>query len=103
MARSRYRSPSGHVEMPANLRSAEPVATLAAIAAAEAHLAGRRHVAVAHARERGLTWDQIGAALGISMQAAHKQYRHVGDHGEIAPPLPLPAETPPRRTHKRST
>lgn len=100
MARSRYQSPHGHVTLSANLRSADPAATLAAIAVAEERLAAWKAIAVAHARGRGLTWEQIGDALGISMQAAHQQYRHVGDHGEIAPPLPLPADTPRRRSRR---
>jgi hypothetical protein len=32
-----------------------------------------RHVAIA--RRRGWSWEQIGDALGISRQAAHKKHR----------------------------
>jgi transposase-like protein len=34
-----------------------------------------RERAVAAAMERGATWAEIGAALGVSAQAAHKHYR----------------------------
>ena len=30
------------------------------------------------ARRRGWSWDQIGDALGMSRQAAHKKYRKEG-------------------------
>ncbi len=32
--------------------------------------------AVADARRHGLTWAAIGAALGVSRQAAHAKYAH---------------------------
>lgn len=42
---------------------------------------------VAKARKAGLTWDDIGAALGITRQAAHQRYRISG------PPAPPQKET----------
>ena len=34
---------------------------------------------VRSARHDGTSWADIGAALGISAQAAHQRYRHVSD------------------------
>jgi hypothetical protein len=38
-------------------------------------LGDERDVAVAKAIEAGCTWSEIGAALGVSPQAAHKRFR----------------------------
>ena len=51
----------------------DPEAALAAVVALR-RLAARLEVeAVTEAVERGWTWAQIGEALGISAQAAHKK------------------------------
>lgn len=42
----------------------------AALAAADAKLRDR----VAEARANGVTWDEIGDALGVSRQAAHRKF-----------------------------
>ncbi|OLR90531.1 hypothetical protein [Actinokineospora bangkokensis] len=34
--------------------------------------------AVAAARARGATWSEVGAALGVSRQAAHERFRSIG-------------------------
>jgi hypothetical protein len=53
-----------------------------------------RDVAVAAAVGEGCTWAEIGAALGVSAQAAHRRFRWVRvdpETGELwrEPPLPL--------------
>ncbi len=56
-------------------------------------LATERDTAIARAVAAGATWAQIGAALGVSAQGAHKRYRwlrHSTTTGETwhEPPLP---------------
>jgi hypothetical protein len=71
-------------------RPLERIASLTArIAAAEAD----RETAIARAVAAGATWAEIGAAAGVSAQAAHKRYRwlrHSTVTGETwhGPPLP---------------
>lgn len=53
-----------------------------------------RDAAVAAAVEVGCTWAEIGAALGVSAQAAHRRFRWLRvdpETGELwrEPPLPL--------------
>jgi transposase-like protein len=40
-----------------------------------AEMEADRERAVAAAMEQGVTWAEIGEALGVSAQAAHKRYR----------------------------
>jgi hypothetical protein len=40
-----------------------------------AEVEARRELAVAAAMTAGATWAEIGEALGVSAQAAHKRYR----------------------------
>jgi DNA-directed RNA polymerase specialized sigma24 family protein len=59
-----------------------------------AALAARRDALVAHARAAGATWADLAAALGVSVQAAHKRYRTTRrdpDNGRVwrEPPLPM--------------
>lgn len=57
-----------------------------------ADLESERERAVAEAMERGATWAEIGGALGVSTQAAHKRYRwlrHSGVTGECWYEQPL--------------
>jgi DNA-binding MarR family transcriptional regulator len=54
----------------------------AALRASAAALEQRRDQAVEAAIAAGATWAQIGAALGVSSQAAHKRFRG------LAPPVP---------------
>jgi DNA-binding NarL/FixJ family response regulator len=54
----------------------------------------RREAAVAVAMDAGCTWAEIGAALGVSSQAAHRRFRwlrHSPLTGETwhEPPLPV--------------
>jgi hypothetical protein len=62
----------------------------ARLAVAEA----QRDAAVASAMESGCTWADIGRALGVSAQAAHRRFRwvrHSPVTGEVwrEPPLPV--------------
>jgi hypothetical protein len=54
----------------------------------------QRDAAVAAAMESGCTWSDIGRALGVSAQAAHRRFRwfrHSPITGEVwrEPPLPV--------------
>jgi hypothetical protein len=53
-----------------------------------------RESAIYQALQAGATWAQVGRALGLSAQAAHKRYRwlrHSSTTGETwrEPPLPI--------------
>ncbi|MGP5641028.1 hypothetical protein ACTXPS_16500 [Brachybacterium tyrofermentans] len=53
----------------------EPVgAKLASLAIAAQQLDAITREAVTASRDAGLSWSQIGAALGVSRQAAHQRY-----------------------------
>jgi hypothetical protein len=59
-----------------------------------ARIETQRDAAVAMAMEAGATWAEIGAALGVSTQAAHRRFRWLRYSpvtGEIwrEPPLPV--------------
>ena len=67
---------------------------LEAITARLAVVETQRDAAVAAAIEAGCTWSEIGAALGVSAQAAHRRFRWVRYNpatGEVwfEPPLPV--------------
>ena len=67
----------------------------AALRASAAALEQRRDQAVEAAIAAGATWAQIGAALGVSSQAAHKRFRGLAPPGPETPgpETPVP-ETP---------
>lgn len=70
--------------------SLELVISLTAQIVADAR---RREVAIFLAVEAGASWSEIGDALGVSAQAAHKRYRwlhynSVTDELWHEPPLP---------------
>jgi hypothetical protein len=52
-----------------------PLERIEALTARMAVVEADRERAVAAAMERGATWAEIGEALGVSAQAAHKRYR----------------------------
>jgi DNA-directed RNA polymerase specialized sigma24 family protein len=52
-----------------------PLEKIEALTARLAELEADRERAVATAMERGATWAEIGEALGVTAQAAHKRYR----------------------------
>lgn len=69
-----------------------PLEKIEALTVRLADLEAGRERAVAAAMERGATWAEIGEALGVSAQAAHKHYRwlrHSNVTGECwyEPPL----------------
>jgi transposase-like protein len=52
-----------------------PLEKIEALTARLVELEADRERAVAAAMERGATWAEIGEALGVTAQAAHKRYR----------------------------
>ncbi len=54
------------------------VSELAAVSEAKRVLARREEVAVRRARNRGLSWAEIGTLLGVTRQSMHRKYRRVG-------------------------
>ena len=69
-----------------------PLEKIEALTVRLAEMEADRERAVAAAMERGATWAEIGEALGVSAQAAHKRYRwlrHSSVTGECwyEPPL----------------
>ena len=67
---------------------------LEAVAARLAAVETQRDVAVAGAVAAGCSWSEIGAALGVSAQAAHRRFRWLRYSpvtGEVwrEPPLPV--------------
>lgn len=72
----------------------ERLSELAEVTVEVAGLHARQEMLVAGARAAGATWADIAAALGVSVQAAHKRYRrlrHDADTGAVwhEPPLPM--------------
>jgi DNA-directed RNA polymerase specialized sigma24 family protein len=53
-------------------------AELAALREAKSDLSRREEVAVRRARNRGLSWAEIGTLLGVTRQTMHRKYRKVG-------------------------
>jgi hypothetical protein len=79
--------------MASRTRRLERIAALTEQLAALEH---DRQLAIAEAVADRATWAEIGEALGVSAQAAHKRYRwirHSAITGEIwhEPPLPRPS------------
>lgn len=72
--------------------------TAAALRASSAALEQQRDRAVEAAIAAGATWAQIGAALGVTAQAAHKRFRNLGSATAAGrdPQGPAPASAAPR-------
>ena len=56
---------------------ASPLARVRALTARLAEISAERDRAVARAVADGASWAEIGQALGVSPQAAHKRYRWI--------------------------
>lgn len=52
----------------------DPLVALRAVAALRAEVARLEAVHVRRARNRGVQWVEIAAALGVTKQAVHKKY-----------------------------
>jgi hypothetical protein len=64
--------------------SPDPEVGLAAVAALRELLESLEALQVANARERGWSWQQVAAVLGVSKQAVHKKHggrRLIGRRG----------------------
>jgi DNA-directed RNA polymerase specialized sigma24 family protein len=62
-------------QMEAAARSDDPAVGFRAVAALRRMADQLEQSNVATARLEGWSWEQIGDALGVSKQAAHKKYR----------------------------
>ena len=74
-----------------------PLEKIVTLTARLVELEADRERAVAAAMERGATWAEIGEALGVTAQAAHKRYRwlrHSSVTGECWYEPPLAGVTP---------
>lgn len=56
-------------------------ATLEYLEQAQAHLDGALTEMVRHARDKGFTWNDIGACLGLHESTVAQKYRVPSDHG----------------------
>lgn len=56
----------------------DPLAALTATARLRVELERVEAVHVRRARTRGLTWEQVAGALGVSRQAVHKKHGGAG-------------------------
>jgi DNA-binding MarR family transcriptional regulator len=98
-AAARSRRQAGDGDAAAALQAV--AVSAAALRASSVALEQRRDRAVEAAIAAGATWTQIGAALGVSSQAAHKRFRG------LAPPVPgtpvpgTPVPEPPSRPGPR--
>jgi hypothetical protein len=61
-------------ELGERVRSQDPAVTLRAVGALHRLAEQVEAAAVAAARERGWSWEQIGDALGLSRQSVHAKY-----------------------------
>ena len=52
----------------------DEISELASIAVAKRELARREEVAVRRARQKGLSWAEIGVLLGVTRQTMHRKY-----------------------------
>ena len=68
-------------ELGERIRSQDPAVTLRAVGALRRLAEQVEAAAVATARERGWSWEQIGDALGMSRQSVHAKYGKKGRDG----------------------
>ena len=65
-----------------SVASPDPAVGLAAVASLRELLERLEALHVDHARARGWSWQEIGAALGVSKQAVHRKH---GGGGRLLP------------------
>lgn len=70
----------GALDRVAELAGDRPVAALALLRQITTRADRVAHAAAGEARRRGSTWEEIGAALGVSRQAAAERFRRPGLH-----------------------
>ena len=75
-------------------RRVNPLARITALTARIETLGTQRDTCIAEAVAAGNTWAEIGRALGVTAQAAHKRYRWLRhspatDETWHEPPLPI--------------
>lgn len=61
-------------QLEASIRSQDPAVGLRAVGALHRLAEQVEAAAVANAKARGWSWEQIGDALGVSRQAVHAKY-----------------------------
>ena len=66
--------PTETSELAESVESRDPAVGLRAVAALRELLERLEALHVENAREQGWSWQQIGAALGVSRQAVHKKH-----------------------------
>jgi DNA-directed RNA polymerase specialized sigma24 family protein len=66
--------PSETVELAESVDSRDPAVGLRAVAALGNLLERLEALHVQNARAQGWSWQEIGAALGVSKQAVHRKY-----------------------------
>jgi hypothetical protein len=66
--------PTETSELAESVESRDPAVGLRAVAALRELLERLEVLHVENAREQGWSWQQIGAALGVSRQAVHKKH-----------------------------
>lgn len=88
----------------------DPLVCLQALRALSEALAARRVEAVGQARAKQLSWEKVGAALGVSKQSAQARYGPARGHADDPPeegdvadqPAPAVAGRPPGRSAGKS-
>lgn len=62
------------IRLARSVDSADPAVGLRAVASLRALVERLEQLHVARAREQGWSWQEIGAALGVSKQAVHRKH-----------------------------
>jgi predicted transcriptional regulator len=67
-------------DLAVQVASEDPSEGLRAVASLRALLERVERIHVQHARDRGLSWQDIADQLGVSKQAVHQKYAKRGRH-----------------------